>query len=483
MSPFRNRSCRFFVGCLLLAIGAGGCMTPGPNYEPSKPDLPTAWHSMPEGSTTSAETKELSRWWERFDDPLLTSLIERALDANVGLRAAEARIREARAVRRGVAAGDGPHVSVGGSYKNMHAPSGTSSNTRAIGTDGYETNQYQVGFDASWEIDFFGGIRRAVEAADADIEAQVEAARGVRVSLAAEVASAYIDLRTAQKRLMVAQAALETQKKTLALTRKRHQAGLVTKLDVANAEAQVASTESTIPVLEVGARQASYALAVLLDKMPGDLDGELALPAAIPSALNRVPLGVPGDLCRRRPDIRKAEAAIHAAMARVGVATADLFPKIYLMGNVGYQSTSSSTLLDWASRFWSIGPSISLPVFDSGKIRSNMAVKEAQQEQAVLNYRQTVLTALQEVENALIAATKEASRQDALQQAVEANRRVLDLALRLYSGGQTDFLSVLQGERALYASEDALYQSFRTVSTQLVALYKALGGGWEAEGL
>ena len=482
---FRFGDCcsRWFIGCLLMALGASGCMTPGPSYEPSKPDLPAAWHSISGGATASMEAKDLSRWWERFDDPLLTSLIERALDANMGLRVAEARIREARAVRRGVAAGDGPHVSVGGSYKNVHSPSGTSSNVRAVGSDGYETNQYQVGFDASWEIDIFGGIRRAVEAADADIEVQVEAARGVRVSLAAEVASAYVDLRTAQKRLVVAQSALETQKKTLDLTQKRYQAGLVTKLDVANAEAQVASTESTLPVLEVGSRQASYALAVLLGKAPGDLDAELSYPATIPSALDRVPIGVPADLCRRRPDIRKAEAAIHAAMARVGVATADLFPKITLMGNVGYQSTSSSTLLDWSSRFWSIGPSVSLPVFDSGKIRSNIAVKEAQQEQAVLNYRQTVLTALQEVENALTAATKEASRQDALRKAVEANRRALDLALRLYSGGQTDFLNVLQAEKALYASEDTLYQSFRTVSTQLVALYKALGGGWEAEGL
>lgn len=458
-------------------------MTPGPSYEPSKTELPAAWHSAPGLGTESTEAKDLSRWWERFEDPLLTSLIERAFDANVGLRVAEAKVREARAVRRGVAAGEGPLVSVGGSYKNMHSPSGTSANVRALGSDGYETNQYQAGFDASWEIDIFGGVRRSVEAADADIEAQVEAARGVRVSLAAEVASAYVDLRTAQQRLMVATSALETQKKTLDLTQKRYRAGLVTKLDVANAEAQVASTESTLPVLEVAARQAAYALAVLVGKAPGELDAELSQPAAIPSALDRVPVGVPGELCRRRPDIRKAEAAIHAATARIGVATADLFPKVYLTGNVGYQSTSASTLLEWSSRFWSIGPSISLPVFDSGKIRSNIAVKEAQQEQAVLSYRQTVLTALQEVENALTASTREASRQDTLRKAVDANRRALDLALRLYSGGQTDFLNVLQAEKALYASEDTLYQSFRTVSTQLVALYKALGGGWEAEGL
>ncbi|MEW6260259.1 MAG: efflux transporter outer membrane subunit [Thermodesulfobacteriota bacterium] len=481
MFRFWNFPNPLFIGCLLLTFAAGGCMTPGPSYEPSRVELPAVWHSAPGDSSDVDIDKGLARWWERFDDPLLTSLIERAFDANVGLRAAEARIREARAVRRGVASGEGPHVSVDGSYKNVHSPS--SASVRAIGSDGYETNQYQAGFDTSWEIDLFGGIRRAVEAADADIDAQVEAVRGVRVSLAAEVASAYVDLRTAQQRLIVAKSALETQKRTLDLTQKRYRAGLVTRLDVVNAEAQVASTESTLPVLEVSFRQAAYALAVLLGKAPGELDAELSHPAAIPCVLNRVPVGVPADLSRRRPDIRKAEAAVHAATARIGVATADLFPKVYLMGNVGYQSTSASTLLDWSSRFWSIGPSISLPVFDSGKIRSNIAVKEAQQEQALLNYRQTVLTALQEVEYALTAATKEASRQDALRKAVEANRRALDLALRLYSGGQTDFLNVLQAEKALYASEDTLYQSFRTVSTQLVALYKALGGGWEAQEL
>jgi NodT family efflux transporter outer membrane factor (OMF) lipoprotein len=192
---------------------------------------------------------------------------------------------------------------------------------------------------------------------------------------------------------------------------------------------------------------------------------------------------VPSDLCRRRPDIRQAEAAIHAATARVGVATADLFPKFYLTGSAGYQNTSASSLVDWSSRFWSIGPSMSWPVFDSGKIRSNIAVREAQQEQAVLGYRQKVLGALQEVENALVAASQEAARQDALRKSVEANRKSLDLSLQLYSGGQTDFLSVLQAQRALYTAEDTLYQSFRTVSTQLVALYKALGGGWEAERL
>jgi NodT family efflux transporter outer membrane factor (OMF) lipoprotein len=479
----KSRGLGWLIGCCLaLVVGLCGCMTPGPTYQPQHPDLPSAWSTADEQAFV-VRTGEITRWWENFDDPMLTSLIEKALISNPGIQLAEARLREARAARRGVVSAEGPSVSAGGSYKKSHTPAGANSGWGSATADGYDTNQYQAGFDASWELDIFGGIRRAVEAADADVQTQVEAGRDVLVSVAAEVAASYIDLRTYQQRVLVAKSALETQKKTVKLTRKRYDAGLVTRLDLVNAEAQVATTESQIPTLEVGARQAMFALAILLGKAPADLDAELSTVSQIPAALGQVPVGVPSDLCRRRPDIRQAEAAIHAATARVGVATADLFPKFYLTGSAGYQNTSASSLVDWSSRFWSIGPSMSWPVFDSGKIRSNIAVREAQQEQAVLGYRQKVLGALQEVENALVAASQEAARQDALRKSVEANRKSLDLSLQLYSGGQTDFLSVLQAQRALYTAEDTLYQSFRTVSTQLVALYKALGGGWEAERL
>lgn len=476
-----------FLRCLVAltvaaVMGASGCMTPGPAYQPQQPELPAAWQSV-DSSQVAGRTGDITRWWESFNDPVLASLIEKALISNVGLQLAEARLREARAARRGVISAEGPNVSAGGSFKKTHTPSGAISGMGANGSDGYETNQYQAGFDASWELDIFGGLKRAVEAADADVQTQVEASRDVMVSVAAEVAASYIDLRTFQQRILVATSALGTQKKTMELTRKRFEAGLVTRLDLVNSEAQVATTESQIPVLEVGVRQATFALAILMGKAPADLDADLSAIREIPAAMGQVPVGVPSDLCRRRPDIRQAEAAVHAATARVGVATADLFPKFYLMGNAGYQNASASSLVDWSSRFWSIGPSMSWPIFDSGKIRSNIAVREAQQEQAILGYRQTVLNALQEVENALVAASKEAARQDSLRKAVEANRKSLDLSLQLYSGGQTDFLSVLQAQRALFTAEDSLYQSFRTVSTQLVALYKALGGGWEGERL
>jgi NodT family efflux transporter outer membrane factor (OMF) lipoprotein len=328
-------------------------------------------------------------------------------------------------------------------------------------------------------LDIFGRVRRSVEAADAEIAFAIEDRRDVLVTLLSEVALNYMDLRGFQRQIAIAQKNLETQRRSLDLTRRRAAGGFVSGLDVANAEADVASNESRIPLLEQNVQQVIYSLSVLLGREPGALLNELTAEAPIPATPPAVPVGLPSELLRRRPDIRRAEANLHAATARIGVATADLFPRFSLTGSLGTSGSQPKDLVNWDNRFWSIGPSVSWPIFDAGKIRANIGVQTAIQEQAIVGYRSTVLIALQDVENALIAYAKEQQHQVALVAAVTANRRAVDLATQLYTQGQTNFLDVLLAQRSLLGSEDALVQSERTMATNLISLYKALGGGWE----
>ena len=343
-----------------------------------------------------------------------------------------------------------------------------------------DQNFYQSGFDANWEIDVFGGVRRSVEAADATIEATVEDRRDVLVTLLGEVARNYIDLRGFQRQLAVARANLKTQQDTLELTQVRFQAGLASDLDVAQQEAQVNTTASQIPTLESGLKQAAYALDVLLGSQPGALWGELAKDAEIPSLPPEVLVGLPSDLLRRRPDVRRAERQLAAATAQVGAAMADLFPKFSLTGIAGLQSVSASDWFTRGSRFWSIGPTISWPVFDAGRIRANIEIRNAQQEQALTQYEKSILSAFQDVETALVNYANEQVRYRSLTDAVAANRRAVTMANELYIRGLNDFLNVLDTQRSLYVTESALTQSQATMATNLVALYKALGGGWES---
>ena len=342
-----------------------------------------------------------------------------------------------------------------------------------------ETDLYVAGLDAAWELDIFGGIRRAVEAADASVAAAVWNRRDVLVSLVSEVAIDYITLRSDQRRIANATRNLESQRRTADLTRERFGAGFAARLDVANADAQAETTESDIPPIQTAERQTIYALSVLLGREPASLLEELSVEKPIPITPPAVPIGLPSDLLRRRPDIRMAEAQLHAATAEIGVATADLFPKFSLTGDVSLQASQIKPLGNWASSVWSFGPSITWPIFTAGRIQANIEVQNALQQQAILAYRQSVLNALQDVESALIAYSKEQARRSALARAVISNRQALDLSTRLYRQGQTDFLNVLNAERSLLGVEDALAQSEANVATDLASLYKALGGGWE----
>jgi outer membrane protein, multidrug efflux system len=457
----------------LCLLSAAGCMV-GPNYQPQHPDLPAEWTGPTAQMTTAADKQAaLVTWWTTFNDPALTSLVERAVQSNLDLRLAVARLQQARAAR-GVAEADlWPQVVANAGF----------SRSRPSAMNGPKPlkahSLFQVGLDASWEADIFGGIRRNIEAADANVEFAVEDSRDVLVTLVAEVGLNYMQLRGFQQQIVIAQRNLTAQKHNADITHQRFKAGLASELDTANADAQVAATTAQIPSLESLARQTLYSLSVLLGQPPASLLKELGPTAEIPSTPPEVPIALPSELLRRRPDIRRAEAQIHSATAAIGMATADLFPKFSLTGSVGFQSNTLESLLSGRNAALSIGPSASWTVFDGGRINSNIDVQKALQQQSVISYQKTVLAALQDAENALIAYSKEQERRKTLVDAVTSNRKAVELATKLYVAGNTDFLSVLVAQQSLFNSEDALVQSTLTVSTDLVALYKALGGGWE----
>jgi NodT family efflux transporter outer membrane factor (OMF) lipoprotein len=466
------RLCAGFLGAPALLMA--GCMV-GPNYQPTKTEtpLPNAWDGTAaaapaQPSVATTEAAHLSEWWKVFNDPKLTELVADALKANLDLRTAQAALREARATRDVTVAGFWPNASATGSY----ARGGPTGNGRAADT-------FQDGLNASWQLDFFGSVRRSIEAADANVVADVESLRNTLITVASEVATDYVNLRAYQQRIRVARDNLGAQRHTTELTRQKFQGGLATALDVANAEAAVANTEATIPPLETSARQSIYALSVLLARPPAALKEELSAPGPIPQAPARVPVGLPSALLERRPDIRQSEALVHAATAQIGVAVAQWFPQFSLTGSLGFESDKLRGLLRSDAGTWSVGPSASWAIFTAGRTAANVRVQTAAQEQALLAHQKTVLTALQEVENSLVAFAQEQQHRQLLEQAVKANTKALDLATQLYTVGTTDFLSVIVAQQSLLSSQDALVQSNQAVAADLVALYNALGGGWE----
>jgi multidrug efflux system outer membrane protein len=473
------------VGAAGVIFVACGCAV-GPNYRRPDGAGPAVWQeAQSDGVNTRAA--ELARWWMKFNDPLLNSIVERAVGSNLDLRSAEARVREARALRAVTASGAWPAADVSGSYTRNRSSEnaiGSPGQGAVVGPSGgganLDQNLYRSGFDASWEIDVFGGIRRSVEAADATVEATLEDRRNTLVTLLGEVATNYIDLRGFQRRLEVARANLKTQQETLELTKVRFDAGLASDLDVAQAESQVKTTEAQIPTLETSLKQVAHRLDVLIGSEPGALWGDLSKQGEVPALPPEVLIGLPSELLRRRPDIRRAERQLAAATAQVGVAVADLFPKFSLTGAAGFQSISASDWFSGPSRFWSVGPTIRWPIFDAGRIRANIEVRNAQQEQALRQYEKTILTAFEEVENSLVSYAKEQARYRSLSEAVAANRRAVQMANELYTRGLLDFLNVLETQRSLYSSESDLAQSQAAMASNLVALYKALGGGWES---
>ncbi len=466
---------------LPLALAIGGC-TVGPDYHAPSIDTPTGWTGIDPApgagvvSKSEASEADVTGWWKVFNDPTLDRIVALAARDNLSLAQAESRLRQARAARTVAASGLYPDVSAGASYTRGRVPV-------TVGDHAGEstTNLFRAGLDATWEIDMFGGIRRGVEAADAQIDSAYFDHESVLVSIVAETALAYFQLRGAQHQVAIARETVIAQQDTLDVTRQRFEAGFVSSLDVANAQAQVSLTASQIPAFESDARAAIYSLSVLVGKEPGALLDELSSYAPLPVAPEKVPVGLPSELLKRRPDLRRAEADLHAATANIGVAVADQYPRFSLTGSFGTQGQKFSSLGTIADRFWSFGPAVSLPIFTGGQIQGNIAQAREVAEQAALNYRSAVLVALQEVETALVGFTREQERRASLAESVTAGREAVNVSLELYTGGKTDFLDVLTAQGRLYASQAALAQSETNVGTDLISLYKALGGGWSVE--
>ncbi len=464
------------VGALgLVMLLLSGCMS-GPDYHTPHPAaLPGAWagtEKTGQPSVVTPQQADLTGWWRQFNDPTLSALVNEALKANLDLALAEARLRQARAMCGVAVGGLWPSATGSGSYQREHTAGVTPGNG--------SQSLYEAGLDAVWELDIFGGQRRAVESANANIEAAVENLRDVQVSLIAEVALNYVQLRGYQQEIVVAQNNLKSQQHTAEITRKLYKVGFDSGLDVANADSNAATTESQIPVFETEAQQSIYALSVLLARPPADLLVQLSPTGTLPGIPAQIPAGIPSDLLRRRPDIREAEAQLHSATAQIGVAVADLFPAFSLTGEVDWKNNQFGSWLTKTNRSFFVGPSATWSIFEGGAIVSNIHVQEALRDQALITYQETVLGALQDVENALIAYSKEQQHRKVLNDAVTANEKAVDLSLQLYTEGMTDFLNVLNAQRSLYSSQDALVQSERSIVTDLIALYKALGGGWEA---
>jgi NodT family efflux transporter outer membrane factor (OMF) lipoprotein len=493
----------------MLALSVLGGCTVGPDFHAPSAWSPARWF----GGGTAAETRPVPvsqtaaepiapNWWAAFGDAELTALENRVATGNLDVRTATLRLEESRAQRRIAAAAEFPQLNGDASYVRQRPSAkgifsllgGTSGGTGAGGGGGAGTSGipasglsvkpfdlYQYGFDASWELDLWGRVRRSVEAADATVEASAETRRSTLVSMLAEVAGSYIQLRGAQTQLAISRENRDAAQQSLTLTQQRAAGGLTSQLDVENAAAQVASVSATIPQLEQQQAQLINQLSFLLGEPPRALTDELAASRPVPPVPPRVPIGLPSELARRRPDIRAAEAQLHAATAQIGVAEASFYPSISLTGNFDLQALRLADLGSWAARTYTFGPSISLPIFEGGRLRGNLDLTEKQQQEAAIAYQRTVLNAWQEVDNALTAYRQEQRRQEELSLAVERNRHALQLARDQYSRGFVTFLEVLTAETQLLSSQQQAAASTTAISGNLVSLYRALGGGWETE--
>jgi len=464
------RRLRFWLLSLGLTTLAA-CSPVGPDYQPPRSETPAHW-SEATAAVQENQTAVLRQWWTLFNDPLLDSLINRAFAANLDLQIAESRIREARAQRQIATAAGLPAVDLGGNY----ADSGRSKNVSSGGT---RQELFEADFDASWEIDVFGGVRRQTEAAEANLAAAVEDWRDVGVSLAAETARNYLELRASQQRLAIARENSRTQQQTLDLVRNKLQIGLGNELEVAQAETLLAQTRAQAPALESSAVQATHQLALLLGRQPQVLKEELSRPGKTPPPPPQLPVVLPSDLLRQRPDVRSAEQQLAAATAAVGASTAELFPRFSLAALVGLQSVSLRDLIARSSRFWSAGPSVQWSLFDGGKARAGVEISEARRQRARATYEKTVLAALGETESALVALDRERITRTILAEAETAGQRAVLIARGQYQAGITTFLNVLQSENALFQTQDKLAQSEQRLALDMVALYKAMGGGWQ----
>ena len=454
-----------------MTLFLAGCAV-GPDYR--RPDTPVApaFHAQ---DAAYAATEPTADFWRGFDDPLLTQLVEGALAANHDLRAALARLDQARALARLSRHDLLPTVTAGAGYTETRASQDQAPGVPREQRDG---EFYDAGFDAFWELDLFGRVRRGVEASRAEADAAAADLRALQVSLAAEVARTYFELRGLQEQLRVARGNAENQAATLALTQARLDAGRGTEFDVARARGQLEFTRSRIPALEAASLAAAHRLAVLNGREPGALLGELAAPAPLPAAPDRIAVGAPAELLRRRPDVQAAERRLASATARVGLATADLFPRVTFNGTLGASAADLGDLFTRDSQAYAFGPAIGWAFLDLGRVRSRIVASESGAAANLALYEGAVLRALEESENALAGFARSQREGRHLAESASASTRAAQLARLRFDGGAADFLHVLDAERSQLESEDRLAQSRTRTATALVAVYKAVAGGW-----
>ncbi len=478
-----------------------GC-TVGPNFSPPTWASPASWFSGPKEAVTPVRSVPVAapidaEWWNLFHDPELTRLEMRVARQNLDVRTAAIRVAESQAQLGVAQSAQFPMLNANASYTHQKASNSGEFATapNPLGANGEFGNSagglhsadlsafdvYQYGLGATWEVDLFGFVRRSVESAKASVEASREAERAVLLSSLSQVAQSYIALRGVQTQLRIAHDNLRTAQQSLQLTQQRAAGGVTNDLDVANASAQVRTTAAQIPTLEDQEAADINALSLLLGQPPNALRAQLAEPRPVPPVPPRVPVGLPSELARRRPDVMQAEAELHAATANVGVAVASFYPSITLNGSVGLQTLFPAQMFSLNSRQYAAGPGITIPIFQGGQLTATLHLRQAQQKEAALDYQKTVLQAWHDVDNALTAYRTEQARRDQLIQAEAQNRRALSLAQTRYQQGVADFLEVLVAQTSLLSTQQQLAQSTTNVSSDLVALYEALGGGWETD--
>jgi NodT family efflux transporter outer membrane factor (OMF) lipoprotein len=462
-----------------LSVSLSAC-TVGPDFMKPKGRQITEWSKPSKSAASRATTEAMNEcWWDVFNDPKLSALTHRAFTDNLDLKLASSRLQQSRAVRQVVGAGRYPNTAATGSYaRKRNSGEGLNDPSRNQGDSAY--NLWDAGFSASWELDFWGRVRRENEAADATLEIAEHDQRSVLLAVLADTAQNYVQLRGVQSTRAVTEQNLEVAHRSLKLAQLRLASGVATDLDVAGAAAQVAAVESRLPALEHRQAQLINALSLLMGEPPQALASELSKDSPIPQPPRQVAIGLPSQLAARRPDIRQAEARLHATTASIGVAKGDFYPRITLSGNVGSQAMQLSDFGSWGSRTFGIGPQFTLPLFDGGRLRGVLNLREAQQQEAAVVYQQTVLRAWHEIDDQLSDYNAKQLRRDSLAEAVKQNQIALRAAQQQYAEGVVDFVNVLTVQGALLTTQEQWVASSTGVSLAMVSLYKALGGGWES---
>lgn len=469
------------IGC----VGLSACNAVGPNYAVPKLEIGSQFTESGDIKTNEQGQDHVAReWWKSFNDVTLDRLITDAQQENFDLRIAVDRVRQARSqlsvdeAASEISAGLSGSATRSMNSANVKQPG---QNGTLFSTGGVPFDLYKTGFDAQWEVDLFGGIRRSNEAAAANYEAMVESGRNVLISLFAEVARNYIALRADQHQLTLAQKMVASFEDTHRLMQQRRDAGLADDADVARAETQLATARATLQPLQTDIKKSIHRLSVLLAKQPQELSELLSEPAEMPVAGATVEAGLPSELLRRRPDVRRAERDVARTTAEIGVATADLYPRFNLVAMVGLQSSDADNLFSSSSKTWSIVPGFKLPLFGRDKVRDNIAIRSAIQDQALLSYQSIVLAALEDVENALVEYHNAQSRVHDIEQAYAASQRTYEFSRNRYDGGLSSILDMLDNERKVLVIHSQLAMAEASSATSLVALYKALGGGWQSD--